>query len=754
MAMEFKKPSRRQFLIGGSVGVAVGGGLLLGYAVSGPSRRELAEGAAAEGGERFVTTWLKISPDNIVTIYVPHSDMGQGTITALAMMAAEEMEADWSLVRAEQAPAEKAFANEALGNRFVAGEDVPPMLKGLNAAAWTKVAQFMNMQITGGSMAVRYTGHHGMRVTGAAAKDMLVKAAAARWGVSPSDCVAALSIVTGPNGQSATYGELAADAAAYAPSAAPVLKSKKDYTIVGTARPRFDIPGKVNGTAKYGIDAQVPGMLYAAPKLAPVFGSTVVSYDASEILSRRGVKQVVEFPGGVAVIADNYWRAKEAAAALEVTFDTKGGEAVSSETIFAGHDAAIATGESEDDKVIGDAASAFAAEGADIVEASYRVPYLAHACMEPMNCTVWIRDGKVDVWVGVQDALGTRARVADISGIDFENVKVHPMLLGGGFGRRIPIREGFFNFPSEIDFATIVAKEVGAPVKFIYTREDDIQHDAYRIASSSRLRVALDEKGLPVAWENIYVHKDEPGEAPHIPYAIPNQSIRFVEVENHVPRGPWRSVAHTQHTFFNESFIDELAHRAGADPYQYRRSLLEGQPRHQAVLDLAAKKAGWGKPLAEGRFHGIAVQQSFGSIVAEVAEISVTDGAVRVHRVTAAVDCGEVIHPDTAAQQVESGIIYGLTAALYGEIRIEDGAVAQTNFTDYEMLHLSETPVIDVHFVESGAPIGGLGEPATPVVSAAVSNGVFAATGKRIRQLPLKNHDLTPATGKFAQAAD
>lgn len=753
--MKLGKPTRRQFLIAG--GAVAGGALLIGYASSGPSRRAQADAAASAGGERFVTTWLKVAPDNTVTVYVPHADMGQGTITALAMMAAEELDADWSLVRAEQAPAESAFANESLGNRFVPGEGVPPMLKGLNAAAWYRVAKFMNLQITGGSMAVRYTGQHGMRTTGAAAKEMLLKAAATRWNCSPSECTAAMSTVTGPKGESATYGELAAEAAEYSPSASPKLKPRSEYTIVGTPRPRFDIPGKVDGSAKYGIDARPEGLVYAAVKLGPVSRSTVVSYDASQVLSRRGVKKVVEFPGGVAVVADNYWRAKEAAAALDVEFDAGDKVNVSSETIFAAQGEALSR-ETEEDKEVGDAASVFSSapetQGAEIVSAEYRVPYLAHACMEPMNCTVWIRDGKADVWVGVQDPLGTRARIADVTGIDFDNVTVHPMLLGGGFGRRIPLREGFFDFPSEIDFAAIIAKEVDAPVKLVYSREDDIQHDAYRPAVTSRIRAVVGPDGYPTAYENLYVYKDDPEEAPHIPYGIANQSIRYAEVPTHIPRGPWRSVAHTQHTFFSESFFDELAHRASVDPLEYRLALLKDQPRHAAVLKLAAEKAGWGKKLPQGHYHGIAVQQSFGSIVAEVAEVSIEDGSPRIHRVVAAVDCGLAVHPDTAAQQVESGIIYGLTAALYGEISIENGAVVQTNFTDYEMLHLSECPEIEVHFVDSDAPIGGLGEPATPVVSAAVSNAIFAATGQRIRQLPFKLHDLSQVSDKFAQAAD
>lgn len=751
MAFELKKPSRRQFLIASGV---AGGGLLVGYAMSGSSRREEAEEAAAGKGERFVTAWLKISPDNIVTVYVPHADMGQGVITALAMMAAEEMEADWSLVRAERAPAETAFANESLRQVFMEGIEVPDILKPVNGAAWYKVASLMSLQVTGGSMSVRYTGQYGMRVTGAAARDMLVKAAATRWNCSEADCTAVMSRVEGPGGKSATYGELAADAAAYSPSATPVLKSKKDYTIVGTPKPRFDIPGKVDGSAKYGVDVQVPGMVYAAVNIAPVFGASPVSFDASDILSRRGIKQIVGFPAGVAVIADNYWRAKEAALALKVEYDTKGHEATTSETIFALQDAAIEADDSDEDVETGDTSAALAAPGADIVEARYRVPYLAHACMEPMNCTVWIRDGKADVWVGSQDALGTRARVAEISGLGFDNVTVHPLLLGGGFGRRIPVRAGFSEFPSEIDWATMIAMEVDAPVKLLYTRENDIQHDAYRPAVTSRLRAVIDKDGMPLAWQNRYIYKDDPEDAAHIPYAVLNQSIRSIEVPTKIPRGPWRSVAHTQHTFFSESFIDELAHRGGYDPFDYRRALLKDQPRHLAVLEQAGQKAGWGTPLPEGRFRGVAIQQSFKTIVAEVAEISIVERAVRVHRVVAVVDCGEVIHPDTAAQQVESGIIYGLTAALFGEIAIEGGAVAQTNFTDYEMLHLSQTPEIEVHFIESGAPLGGLGEPATPVISAAVSNAVFSATGKRIRQLPFKNHDLTPASGKFAQAAD
>lgn len=744
-------PTRRQLIVAGGLAT---GGLLLGYAFSGPSRQTMANRAVSGKDEQVMATWIKISPDNTVTVYVPHSDMGQGIITALAMMAAEEMEADWSLVKPEQAPAETAFANENLGLNFTDGVNIPHLLQGVTDAAFVKLSQFMSLQVTGGSSSVRFTGEHGMRPAGAAAKDMLVRAAANRWGVPASECTAKMSFVTHPSGKKASFAELATDAAELSPPSTPVLKAKSDYTIVGKPIPRADIPGKVDGTAIYGVDVRQPDQLYAAIKFAPTFGSEVVSYDAEPVLARRGVKKVVAIPGGVAVVADNYWRAKEAAAALEIKIDTKGNEALNMATLYAAHDAAIASDDSEKDIEIGDA-DAVLSKAAKTMEATYRVPFLAHACMEPMNCTVWIRDGKVDVWVGSQDALGTRARVAEVSGIDFDNVTMHPLLLGGGFGRRIPLRAGFFDFPSEIDFATLIAKEVDAPVQLLYTREDDIQHDAYRIAVTSNFKVGLDEAGQPIAWRNRYTIKDEPGEAAHIPYAVADQSVRYTDSQSFVPRGPWRSVAHTQHTFFIESFMDELAHDSGADPFEYRRALLKDQPRHLAVLELAAEKAGWGTPLPRGRARGIALQKSFKSIVAEVAEVSVSDdGEVKVHKVTAVVDCGEVINSDTARQQVESGIIFGLTAALYGEITIDNGAVEQSNFPDYEMVRMADVPEIEVHFIESGAEIGGLGEPATPPISAAVSNAVFSITGKRVRQLPLKNYDLKPLGDKLASAAE
>lgn len=745
-------PTRRQLILAGGL---AGGGLLLGYAFSGPSRNQMAQADLAGKGEQVLATWIKISPDNTTTIYIPHSEMGQGVLTALAMMAAEEMEADWSLVRPAQAPAEQEFANESLGQNFTDGIVIPRMLEGVTDAFFLKAMQFMHAQITGGSSSVRMTGEHGMRPAGAAVKDMLIRAAAKRWNVPASECVAKLSKVSHPSGKSATFAELASDAAELSPPSHPVLKAKSDYTIVGKPIERFDIPGKVDGSTTYGIDVKLPGMLYAAIKFAPTFGSEVVSYDEAPILKRRGVKKLVKLPGGVAVVADNFWRAKEAAAALDVKFDTKGNDKLSMKSLYADQDARLADEDaSKKDVELGDAKAAMD-KAAKVMQATYRVPFLAHACMEPMNCTVHIKGDKAEVWMGSQDALGTRGRVADISGLKFENVTFHPLMLGGGFGRRVPVRPGFFEFPSEIDFATMIAKEVDAPVQLLYTREDDIQHDAYRIAVTSNFKVGLDNKGMPIAWQNRYMLKDDPAGAAHIPYSVPDQSIRYAEGQSVVPRGPWRSVAHSQHTFFKESFMDELAHEAGMDPFEYRRALLKDNPRHLAVLEMAAEKAGWDKPLPKGRARGIAIQEAFKTIVAEVAEVSVSDaGEVKVHHVTAVVDCGNVINPGTAARQVESGIIYGLTAALYGEISVADGAVEQSNFPDYQMVKLADAPSIDVHFIESGAPLGGMGEPGTPPIAAAVSNAVFAITGKRVRELPLKNHDLKPLGNKMAQAAE
>ncbi len=740
------KPTRRQLLIGGTV---VGGGMLLGYATMGSSRPDRAQAMAAGEGEHFTTTWLKIDPDNKVTVYVPHSEMGQGVHTSIPMMAAEEMEADWDLVQMVQAPADDIWANGPLAKGYILGETpIPTALVGVVDTTFFKLAELMVGQITGGSTSVRFTGQHGMRVAGAAAKEMLIRAAADKWSVPESELTARLSHVHHEvSGRSATFGELAAAAAEYDPPKNPTLKDRKDFTIIGTSKPRYDIPSKVDGTAQYGVDVQRPGLKIAAIRQAPVFGGSVKSFDGSAALSQRGVSAVVSTGDGVAVVADNYWRAKQALDLVEVEFDDAGNGSVSSESIFAAFHENLENAESEEDVEIGDAVAAMA-EGGDVVEARYEVPFLAHTCMEPMNCTVEITGDTAEVWTGTQDALGTKNHIAEIAGLSPENVTLHPLMLGGGFGRRSA------SSPNHLDQATKIAMEVGGPVKLVWSREEDVQHDYYRPAVAAHMSATLNEEGEPTAWVNRYIRKDEPAEASHIPYGVANQSIRYVESPVHVPYGPWRSVAHTQHSFFNESFVDELANAAGKDPFEFRMSLIADKPRHKAVLAKAGEEAGWGTPLPAGRARGVALQQSFDTIVAQVVEVSINDaGQPKVHKVTCAVDCGAVVTPDGAAAQIESGVIYGLTAALFGEITIEDGAVVQENFPDYDAVRLAETPEIDVHFVSSDAPFGGLGEPGTPCIAPAVANAVFTLTGQRVRSLPLMNHDFK-AGPRLASAAD
>ncbi|MDP2379781.1 MAG: molybdopterin-dependent oxidoreductase, partial [Pseudohongiella sp.] len=650
--------SRRRFLLGAAV---VGGGLLLGYASTRPSRQSIANRDYAEDGQTFLTTWLRIDPDNIVTVIVPHSEMGQGVLTSLPMMAADELDADWANVRVEQAPATDLFANGVLVKGFAAsmGFAAPAFLNRTMDFVTLKAAEIMNMQITGGSSSVRFTGEMGMRAAGAAAREMLVKAAAQAWDVPASEIATRNSrVYHEASSRSLSYGELASAAAQFEPSRSPVLKRPDQFTLMGTSVPRVDIPAKVDGTAQFGIDAMPEGMLYAAVTTSPVFGGQLQSVgnkDAS--LQQRGVVRIVELSDAVAVVADNYWRANKALALLQPVFSSTDADNRSSTDIFADFDAALDSGERLEDVVVGDAGQALAS-AADVISANYRVPFLAHAAMEPMNCTVLFREGRCEVWTGTQDNLGIRGRVATVAGLDENSVTVHPFYLGGGFGRRLPMST------NTIDQATLIAQQFDVPVQTLWSREEDTRQDYYRPAVSSRFRAGFDSSGNLVAWENAYIGKNEPVEAAHIAYSIPNQKIDYIESPTHVPFGAWRSVAHSQHTFFLESFTDELAWKQQQDPLQFRLSMLANKPRHARVLREAADKAGWSTPAPAGRARGIALQESFGSIVAEVAEVSLTDdGRVRVEKVTCAIDCGRVVHPDSAASQVESGIIYGLTAA-------------------------------------------------------------------------------------------
>jgi isoquinoline 1-oxidoreductase beta subunit len=506
---------------------------------------------------------------------------------------------------------------------------------------------------------------------------------------------------------------------------------------MGKAISRNDIPAKVDGSAMYGLDAHSEDMLYAAIRLAPVFGTKLISVDATEALAQRGVKKVIELKDSVAIVADNYWRAKQALALVKTEFEASDNDSISSLDIANRFDRELASSGGSEDKVIGDTSSAFDS-ATDTIEANYRVPYLAHAAMEPMNCTVHIKGDTADLWTSTQDALAMKGRVASIAGLAEDSVTFHQTYCGGGYGRRLP-----FNW-NMIDHATLIAKEFNVPIKTIFSREDDMQQDYYRPAVHSNFRASLDSNGKVTAWENKYTGPIQTPGAAHIPYAIKNQSIRVVDGRTHVPIAAWRSVDHSQQTFFTESFVDELAHRTGINPYQFRMDLLQQHPRHRKVLEVAAESAGYGKDLPEGRALGIAVQESFGSFVAEIAEVSMSeDDRPVIHKVTCAIDCGWAVNPDTVEAQIESGIIFGLSAAMYGEISIENGRVHQDNFPDYEMVRMDSSPDIEVHIVESGEAPGGLGEPATPPIAAAITNAIYILTGQRIRDLPIKNHDLS-----------
>ena len=720
-----------------TAGVVTGGALIIGVAIRPGHRAPRIRDLVANDEEALLNIWVKIAADNRTTAILPHAEMGQGVHTALAQMLADELDADWRLVDVLEAPAHEEYANYALPRGFLFGDaDIPRALVGTVDGAFLKITQAMDLQITGGSFSIRATGLHGMRVAGAAAREMLAKAAAASWDVSERDLVLKESHISHPpSGRMASYAEFAAAAAHFAPSSKPRLKDPKAFTLIGTSVPRVDIPAKVNGSAVFGIDAQLPGLKIATVRGSPVFGGRVASINDKDALALPGIERIVDLGNAVAVVADGYWHASRGLAALKVEWSTGGRETVDQAAVFAQFDSALALAEVEgggDVEVDQGDVDAGLLAAARRIEAEYRVPFLAHAAMEPLNCTAWLHDGVCEIWTGTQNPLGVRGAVAEAVGLEPSAVKVHNAYLGGAFGRR-----------SVHDYtvqAARIAQAVRAPTKLIWSREEDIAQDRYRPAVTSRFRGALDAAGNPIVWTNLYVNKHEPAEAPRIPYAIANQHIASVPSPTHVPFGVWRSVDHSQHGFFTESFMDELAVAAGKDPYRFRRDLLSHAPRHRKVLDAAAEEAGWGKTLDEGRGRGIALQESFGSIVAEVVEVRIDAGNLRVERVVCAVDVGYAVNPDGLIAQMESGIVYGLTAALYGEISLERGRVRQSNFHDYRMLRIDETPVIETVIVDSGGPLGGAGEPGTPPVAPALANAIYDAVGVRIRELPVAKH--------------
>jgi isoquinoline 1-oxidoreductase beta subunit len=694
---------RRDFL---QVTGTIGAGLIIGFRI--PNRRGVAPFAP--------NAWLRIGTDDSVLVIVDRSEMGQGVTTSLPMLLAEELEADWTKIRFEFAPADKAYINQLFG-----------------------------MQGTGGSSSVR-AAWKPLREAGARARSILIAAAAQTWGVEPASCRAeAGAVIHAATSRRLTYGALAQRAAALPVPADVQLKDPKDWRIAGTPTKRLDTRFKVNGTAQFGIDVRVPGMLTAVVARSPVFGGKVGSFDATAAKAIPGVRHVVQISSGVAVVGDGYWPAKQGRDALKVSWDEGPVAQVSSASISslfaqrATQDGAVARHD-------GDAATALAG-AAQRVEAVYEMPFLAHATMEPMNCTAHVRADGVDIWAPTQFQTGAQMIGAQIGGIAAEKVAVHTTYLGGGFGRRF-----------ELDFimeALETSKAAGAPVKVIWSREDDIQHAQYRPANYHQLRAGLDAAGQPVAWTHRIVapsimarmfpqtvKNGLDGEAVEggvgLPYAVSNVHVDYQLTDTGIPVGFWRSVNNSFNAFAVEGFIDELAAAAKQDPYEYRRALLATAPRHRGVLELAATKAGWGTPLPAGRARGIAVYKSFESYAAQVAEVSVSPaGDVRVHRVVCAIDCGMHVNPSTIEAQMQSGIVFGLTAALKGAITIENGRVTQSNFHDYQMLRIAEMPVVEVHIVPSNEAPGGVGEPGTPPIAPAVCNAIFAATGKRIRKLPI-----------------
>ncbi len=716
-----RKWTRRAFI---GTGTLAGGGFILGVAgvTFSPNRLSVRAGDAGAGA---LNTWITITPDNLVTVFVPHCEMGQGAVTGLAMMAAEEMNADWDLVQVKEAPALDAYANAYMARAFT-GDVIPrPFERAVDYGSY-RLARWFGTQATGGSSSVRGTGVYGMTIAGAAAREMLIAEAADRFGVPAADLKAERShVVHAASNRSATFGELAAGAAVRSIPAHPPLKDPDTYTIRRTARPRVDIPPKVDGSAKYGIDVTRPGMLYAALELAPVYGGKLVSVDHSPAEAMPGVRKIVELEDGVAVVADSYWRARQALAALEPVFDDAGHADVSSESIFAAFDTAL-----------GDPPEV-PSEGNTVVTADYRVPFLAHATMEPMVCTAQVTEEGAQIWAGTQDPLNARGTAAEALGLDAEQVTVTNLWLGGGFGRRLPFNLDYIGLGARI------AKAVSpSPLKLVYSRETDIQHDYYRPAAMTRFAGALDAHGTPLAIASCYAGGGD-GESTYMPYAIADLRATKRDAAHPIRTGPWRSVLNSQHGFFKESFVDELAHAAGKDPFAFRRDLLGDQPRFRAVLEKAAAMAGWGTPLPAGEGRGIAITACFGSIVGEVAHVSVSpEGRLRVVNVYAAVDCGDVVNADSAAAQAEGGIIFGLSAAMVGEITIKEGRVVEKNFRDHLMIHLADAPQVAVEFIRSGAPAGGLGEPCVPPIAAAVANAIYAASGVRVRTLPFKNTSL------------
>ena len=728
MTIQFA-PSRRKFL---QQSAAIGGGLTVGFHVP-ESLAQAAAPASSTGTE--INAWVVVRPDDTVIIRYARSEMGQGSMTSAPMLVAEELECDWKKVKVEY-----ASANENVRRK----------------RAWGDMAAV-------GSRTIRNSQEY-LRKGGATAREMLIAAAAQKWKVPAAECTVSAGVIShAASKRKTTYGKVANDAAKIEAPKEVKLKDPKDWKIAGKPIPRVDIPDTVKGLQRYGIDTQLPGMLYAAIAQCPVFGGKVKTLDDSKIKGRRGIIKVLPMESFVAVVADNWWRAKEALKDVAIEWDVGANGNVSSASLMefyrgglnAQQDIAVARKDGNVDQAFGSAAKT--------LEAEYYTPYLAHSCLEPMGCTAVVKDGKVDIWTSTQNAEASLAVAAATAGVPLENVEVHRVQLGGGFGRR----GGAQDFVRQ---GVAIAKAMeGTPVKMLWTREEDTQHDFYRPASLIRVKAGLDASGNPVAWysrvaaTSIFstlvrlplkppfspaegVDPQSVASLNDLPHSIPNVRVEYAQRNAHVPVGFWRTVGHSQNPFVRECFMDELAGAAGKDPYEYRRALLQKSPKDLGILDATARAAGWGKPLPAGVFRGIAETEGYGSYTSAVCELSVSaKGEVKIHRLVLGIDPGYAVNPDNILAQMQGSAVFMLTAMFWGDITIKDGRVEQSNFHDYRLMRMPEMPKVEMVLAPSGGFWGGIGEPGQASIAPAVCNAIFAATGKRIRSLPLKNHDLTLA---------
>lgn len=729
--------TRRIFMV---TGATIGGGLLLG--VGGVGAHLLTHNRVAvqrKGNESVdaaqVNLWIRITPDNKIILINPHTDMGQGSSTGLMQIVADEMDADWSQMQVEQAPAEPAYSNGRVFEGFVREMINPPAwVDTLLANGFHRVGDLMKAQMTGGSSAVRFTGFEAMRQAAAATRLMMITAASEQLGVAAESLVTKDgTVLHSESNQSLTYGELAAAAALLDSPKDVQLKFPDQYRYVGQPVDRVDVPAKVIANADYGIDAEVPNMQYAAVVPSGVFGAQVKSIDnIDEVKAARGVSDVVIVPDGVAVVADNPWRAEQAVRQVKFTREPHANDTLNTASLIEGQRSALAedlptsmtTGAPDDI--------------ASTIKAEYLVPYLAHATLEPMNATVWQQDDKLHVVCGTQNPLMAKARVAKEAGINLDDVVFHARQMGGGFGRRVAFSASGDEPLNWLVQAVRVAVDTGKPVKTTWSRETDTRADVYRPMVMAQFEGALVDDGKPLLWRSRSYGKEQNVHTAAPPYGIPNVSVSFADKKHAVPTGFWRSVEHSQHGFFVESFIDELATAAGVDPLQYRLSLLPQNSPAAKVLQKVAQMSGWRSGADDnGRAMGVALVHSFGSTTAQVVEASITSAGPQAHRVWCAVDCGVAVNPQAIEAQVQGSVSYALSAALYGKCDIKDGGVVQSNFHDYRLVGMAQAPRVEVEVLNLGSPVGGVGEIGVPPLAPALTNALAVVDGKRRRNLPL-----------------